>query len=603
MCDRTITPSPARSGAPARELAGGGEAGVDARPRANIAAPSSAACQLLPVPTSHTRSPAARRFVRARQLEPAEAAQLGGLGADGRFELGHGRHASVRAVRRASRQAARRRDGQGRRRQDDRRGRPRPARRPARAAHRRLRGGAAGAARAALSARTTSATSELELAPGPVRASRSSPSGRMHEWLRYQLRSGALAGLLGHSRLFQLPHRGRAGHERAGHDRQGLGPGAAERRTSGARYDTRDHGRPGHRARAGAAARARAPTPNVARVGPDRAPGDADRRVPARSGRRPACSAVALPEEMPVNETVDLERRLGDELGMRRRPGRRQRRAARSASRRRRRAALRRARARTNAGRGAGRAGRAPRAPPASASSWRAAQRRSRARGHAAVPVRAGARAARARAAVATAGGARCDRATGSSASRSASARARAAWARPRPRRRSRSGMAARGQQGRGADDRPGAAARQRARAARAGQRGAARGRRRCDGELWAMMLDAKRTFDELIEWHAPDERTRDAVLSNRIYQELSNARGRLAGVHGDGEALRAAARRAATTCSCSTRRRPATRSTSSTRRDRLSEFIDSRSLQLFTAPGRLGLKVLGPRHRRGRSR
>ena len=38
-------------------------------------------------------------------------------------------------------------------------------------------------------------------------------------------------------------------------------------------------------------------------------------------------------------------------------------------------------------------------------------------------------------------------------------------------------------------------------------------------GELWAMMLDAKRTFDELIEWHAPDEATRDAVLGNRIYQ------------------------------------------------------------------------------------
>ena len=43
-------------------------------------------------------------------------------------------------------------------------------------------------------------------------------------------------------------------------------------------------------------------------------------------------------------------------------------------------------------------------------------------------------------------------------------------------------------------------------------------------GELWAMMLDAKRTFDELIERHASDERTRDAVLSNRIYQELSSA-------------------------------------------------------------------------------
>jgi anion-transporting ArsA/GET3 family ATPase len=43
-------------------------------------------------------------------------------------------------------------------------------------------------------------------------------------------------------------------------------------------------------------------------------------------------------------------------------------------------------------------------------------------------------------------------------------------------------------------------------------------------GELWAMMLDAKRTFDELIERLAPDERTRDEVLANRIYQELSGA-------------------------------------------------------------------------------
>jgi anion-transporting ArsA/GET3 family ATPase len=43
-------------------------------------------------------------------------------------------------------------------------------------------------------------------------------------------------------------------------------------------------------------------------------------------------------------------------------------------------------------------------------------------------------------------------------------------------------------------------------------------------GELWAMMLDAKRTFDELIGRLAPDERARDEVLSNRIYQELSSA-------------------------------------------------------------------------------
>jgi anion-transporting ArsA/GET3 family ATPase len=43
-------------------------------------------------------------------------------------------------------------------------------------------------------------------------------------------------------------------------------------------------------------------------------------------------------------------------------------------------------------------------------------------------------------------------------------------------------------------------------------------------GELWAMMLDPKRTFDELIGSLAPDAGTRDDVLGNRIYQQLSGA-------------------------------------------------------------------------------
>jgi anion-transporting ArsA/GET3 family ATPase len=38
------------------------------------------------------------------------------------------------------------------------------------------------------------------------------------------------------------------------------------------------------------------------------------------------------------------------------------------------------------------------------------------------------------------------------------------------------------------------------------------------------MQLDAKRTFDDLIEHLAPDERTRQEVLGNRIYRELSGA-------------------------------------------------------------------------------
>ncbi len=43
-------------------------------------------------------------------------------------------------------------------------------------------------------------------------------------------------------------------------------------------------------------------------------------------------------------------------------------------------------------------------------------------------------------------------------------------------------------------------------------------------GELWAMMLDPKATFDDLITRLSPDARTREDVLGNRIYQQLSNA-------------------------------------------------------------------------------
>jgi anion-transporting ArsA/GET3 family ATPase len=44
------------------------------------------------------------------------------------------------------------------------------------------------------------------------------------------------------------------------------------------------------------------------------------------------------------------------------------------------------------------------------------------------------------------------------------------------------------------------------------------------EGELWAMMLDPKRTFDDLIDRLAPNEKARDEVLANCIYQGLSNA-------------------------------------------------------------------------------
>ena len=44
------------------------------------------------------------------------------------------------------------------------------------------------------------------------------------------------------------------------------------------------------------------------------------------------------------------------------------------------------------------------------------------------------------------------------------------------------------------------------------------------EGELWAMMLDPKRTFDELIERVAPDRERAEQIKANRVYRELSTA-------------------------------------------------------------------------------
>jgi anion-transporting ArsA/GET3 family ATPase len=43
-------------------------------------------------------------------------------------------------------------------------------------------------------------------------------------------------------------------------------------------------------------------------------------------------------------------------------------------------------------------------------------------------------------------------------------------------------------------------------------------------GELWAMMLDAKQAFDDVVDRLAPDEATREEILGNPVYRELSSA-------------------------------------------------------------------------------
>ena len=63
-----------------------------------------------------------------------------------------------------------------------------------------------------------------------------------------------------------------------------------------------------------------------------------------------------------------------------------------------------------------------------------------------------------------------------------------------------------------------------RERAAPSGARAAGRLTSKIEGELWAMMLDPKRTFDELIDRIAPDPKRAEEIKSNRVYSELSTA-------------------------------------------------------------------------------
>jgi anion-transporting ArsA/GET3 family ATPase len=112
-------------------------------------------------------------------------------------------------------------------------------------------------------------------------------------------------------------------------------------------------------------------------------------------------------------------------------------------------------------------------------------------------------------------------------------------------------------------------------------------------GELWAMMLDAKRTFDELIERLAPDERTRDDILGNRIYAELSGA------VAGSQEFTAIAK---LYELDRSDRFDVIVLDTPPSRNaldfldapDRLTHFFEGRAVKLFLAPTGLAAKVMG---------
>lgn len=112
-------------------------------------------------------------------------------------------------------------------------------------------------------------------------------------------------------------------------------------------------------------------------------------------------------------------------------------------------------------------------------------------------------------------------------------------------------------------------------------------------GELWAMMLDSKRTFDQMIERLAPDENTRDEVLSNRIYQEISGAVAgsqeftavtKLYELHSDGEFDVIVLDTPPSRNAIDFLEAPG----------RLTRFMDGRALAMFLAPGGVAARFLG---------
>jgi anion-transporting ArsA/GET3 family ATPase len=154
---------------------------------------------------------------------------------------------------------------------------------------------------------------ERELAPNLHTVS-VDPELAKEEWLRYQLKSGTLAGVLGGSSVFRYLSAAAPGLSELVTIGKVWDLAQLERRTGGSVFDLAivDAPATGH-----GIAMLRAPSTyaGVARVGPIRRQAlqiDAFLRDRERTG----VVVVALPEEMPVNETLDLERRLAEEMKM-----------------------------------------------------------------------------------------------------------------------------------------------------------------------------------------------------------------------------------------------------------------------------------------------
>ena len=141
------------------------------------------------------------------------------------------------------------------------------------------------------------------------------PERAKQEWLRYQLKSRTLAGVLGGSRLFQYLTAAAPGLTELVTMGKVWDLAQLEPRTAAHDYDLAivDGPATGH-----GLAMLQAPSTYARIAGAGPVGRHAERidsfvRDPAKTG----VLAVALPEEMPVNETVEFERALRRELDMR----------------------------------------------------------------------------------------------------------------------------------------------------------------------------------------------------------------------------------------------------------------------------------------------
>jgi anion-transporting ArsA/GET3 family ATPase len=112
-------------------------------------------------------------------------------------------------------------------------------------------------------------------------------------------------------------------------------------------------------------------------------------------------------------------------------------------------------------------------------------------------------------------------------------------------------------------------------------------------GELWAMMLDPKQTFDEVVRNHAPDAETRERILSNRIYQQLSSA---LAGSQEFMAMEKLFEIHAEDRYDLLVLDTPPSRNALDflDAPKRLLQFIEGRALQIFMRPAGIGMKLFG---------